>query len=290
MRAWLKLPGEYFLRGSEISVQDDQNLKLRFTIPTNLPTNEKVQPATLIVDGASDNTTILPDAIFIKQDSSSSTMSSSSWSSDRPEGLEHATGFKFPYRNILVETIRNTFYHVSLWFSMFIILGVSVFYSSKYLISHDIDHDRRAASLISIGVLFGILGLITGSLWAKATWGTFWTTDVKLNMAAISMLIYLGYLILRSSIDDREQRATVSAAFAIFAFFAMIPLLFVVPRMTDSLHPGNGGNPGLGGEDLDHTLRLVFYPSIIGFTLLGLWLAQLKYRVLRLGDKILKID
>ena len=65
----------------------------------------------------------------------------------------------------------------------------------------------------------------------------------------------------------------------------LIPLLYIIPRMRESLHPGAGGNPGFGGEDLDSTMRAVFYPGIIGFTLVGLWLAQLWWRVRRLARR-----
>jgi heme exporter protein C len=78
-----------------------------------------------------------------------------------------------------------------------------------------------------------------------------------------------------------------ASAYNIFAFIALIPLVFVIPRLTDSLHPGNGGNPALGGEDLDNTLRMIFYPSIIGLTLIGVWMASLYYRVIKAREKIL---
>jgi heme exporter protein C len=68
----------------------------------------------------------------------------------------------------------------------------------------------------------------------------------------------------------------------IFAFGALVPLIYVVPRLTDSLHPGAGGNPAFGSEDLDNTMRMVFYPAILGWTLLGFWIASLAYRAERL--------
>ncbi|HMP31223.1 MAG TPA: cytochrome c assembly protein, partial [Saprospiraceae bacterium] len=64
------------------------------------------------------------------------------------------------------------------------------------------------------------------------------------------------------------------------------PLIFVIPRLYDSLHPGNGGNPALGGEDLDNTLRMFFYPSIIGLILIGVWIATLKYRTDKIENHI----
>jgi heme exporter protein C len=59
----------------------------------------------------------------------------------------------------------------------------------------------------------------------------------------------------------------------------LIPLLFVIPRMTASLHPGSGGNPALGVDDLDNMMRLVVYPAVSGWTLLGVWICELRYRI-----------
>ena len=127
--------------------------------------------------------------------------------------------------------------------------------------------------------MFGFLGIITGGIWAQYTWGAFWSFDIKQNMSAIALLMYMAYFVLRSSFDDEQQKARLSAIYNIFAFACLIPLLFVIPRLYDSLHPGNGGNPGFGGEDLDNTMRMVFYPAVIGWTLLGVWFATIITRV-----------
>ena len=116
-------------------------------------------------------------------------------------------------------------------------------------------------------------------LWAKYTWGSYWSGDPKQNASAIGMLIYLAYFVLRGSIEDLQKKARISAVYNIFAFAMLIPLLFVLPRLTDSLHPGNGGNPGFNAYDLDSKMRMVFYPAIIGWTLLGFWLAELNARI-----------
>jgi heme exporter protein C len=93
--------------------------------------------------------------------------------------------------------------------------------------------------------------------------------------------------VLRNAFDDPDQKARVAAAYNLFAFAAMIPLIYVIPRMYDSLHPGNGGNPALGGEDLDNTMRMIFYPAIIGWTLLGYWITSILYRANRLKERLL---
>jgi heme exporter protein C len=99
------------------------------------------------------------------------------------------------------------------------------------------------------------------------------------------MLTYLAYLVLRNSIEDEEKRARVSAVYNIFSFPVFVVLIFVLPRLTDSLHPGNGGNPGFNSYDLDNRLRLVFYPAVIGWTLLGFWISNIATRIHILKNK-----
>ena len=142
-----------------------------------------------------------------------------------------------PRQVILHETIRNLYFHVPMWFTMITLFFVSMIYSIKNLGSGDMKDDRKAIELVNVGVVFGVFGLITGSIWAKFTWGAFWTNDVKLNGSAISMLVYLAYLILRGSLIDEQKRARISAVYNIFAFVLLIVFIGILPRMTDSLHP-----------------------------------------------------
>jgi len=184
-----------------------------------------------------------------------------------------------PKLSILNETIRNLFFHVAIWFAMFILLIVSVIYSIKYLKSSDLKNDVYASEFATMGIVFGLLGVATGSVWAKFTWGDWWVNDPKLNATTIALLIYLAYFVLRSSIEDSYQKGRISAVYNVFAFAAAVPLIFILPRLTDSLHPGNGGNPGFSAYDLDNNLRKVFYPAIIGWTLLGVWFASMRVRL-----------
>lgn len=183
-----------------------------------------------------------------------------------------------PKLAILEESIRNLFYHVPMWFGMILLLLGSVVNAVKYLRKGNLNDDVKSAELAQVGVLFGMMGIFTGMIWAKNTWGDYWTNDPKLNSAAIGMLMYFAYLVLRSSIDDEEKRARVSAVYNIFSFPVFMVLVFVLPRLTASLHPGNGGNPGFNSYDLDSKLRLVFYPAVIGWTLIGYWIADLGIR------------
>lgn len=184
-----------------------------------------------------------------------------------------------PRQPILNETIRNLYFHVAMWPTMITLLLVSMVFAIRYLRSGTTADDDKSAAFAKAGILFGILGCLTGSLWANYTWGGFWPNDPKLNSAAVGMLIYFAYLLLRSSFEDEQRRARISAVYNIFAFFVFIPLIYVLPRLTDSLHPGNGGNPGFGSLDLDGNLRMVFYPAIIGWILLGTWITSIRYRL-----------
>ena len=192
-----------------------------------------------------------------------------------------------PRLAILNETERNLYFHVPMWFGMTIILLASVVNSIRYLRNPSTRLDTLAHESAKTGILLGVLGLLTGSLWARYTWGTWWTTDVKLNGAAVTMLIYAAYLVLRGSVSDEQQRARLSAIYNIFAFSAAIPLLFIMPRLAEaSLHPGMGGNPGFSKYDLDSGMRLVFYPAVIGWTLLGVWITEVSCRFAFVKEKI----
>ena len=140
-------------------------------------------------------------------------------------------------------------------------------------------YDLWVFSFAHVGFLFGILGLLSGMIWAKFTWGEAWSNDPKQNASALALLLYGAYFMLRLSVPDRIKKANISAIYNIFGCLLMLPLLFLLPRLTDSLHPGSGGNPGFNAYDLDDRLRTVFYPAIIGWGALGLYLTILKYQI-----------
>lgn len=184
-----------------------------------------------------------------------------------------------PALPILHESIRNLYFHVPMWFGMTILLFISMIYSIKYLSNSSLHSDIYAVSAARIALLMGVLGILTGMQWARTTWGAWWVNDPKLMGAAVGMLIYLAYFVLRNSIDDIDRRAKVSAVFNIMAYAIFIPTIFIVPRLTDSLHPGNGGNPGFSTYDLDGAMRWVFYPAVLAWTLLGAWIMTLDARI-----------
>jgi heme exporter protein C len=203
--------------------------------------------------------------------------------------------FSVPAREILHETIRNLFFHVCMWMAMMILFTASVVYSIKYLRSQNLLHDIYAVNFAKVGILFGVLGYTTGALWASYTWTEFANnsqifTEPKLTGAAIALLIYFAYLVLRGSLNDIDKRAKISAVYAIFAYVMLFPSIWILPRLLESLHPGKEGNPALNFKDSDARLKMVFYPAIIGWTLLGVWITSLKIRIDLIKEKSLLND
>ena len=177
-----------------------------------------------------------------------------------------------------------------MWFGMVLLFLLSVYYSILYLRNPSQQFDIRSVEYANVGLVFGILGMITGMLWANYTWGSPWHGDPKQNGAAIALLVYLAYFVLRGSVENEEQKARLSAVYNIFAFAAMVPLIFIIPRMTSSMHPGSGGNPGFNMYDLDSRMRLVFYPAVMAWFLIGMWIVSIRVKMRELEEKILEIE
>ena len=132
---------------------------------------------------------------------------------------------KVPDIGNLNQTIRNLFFHVPMWFGMMILFFVSLFYAIKYLRSGNPIHDVYSYSYASMGLVFGILGIITGAFWANYQWGSPWVGDPKQNGAAIAMLIYLAYFVLRGSMTDEDKRSRIASVYNIFAFLLSIRVI-----------------------------------------------------------------
>ncbi len=195
-----------------------------------------------------------------------------------------------PRLSIVNETIRALYFHVPMWFGMVFLFLVSTFYAVRYLRNPGRDNDIISVEFANTGLVFGILGILTGMIWANYTWGSPWHGDPKQNGAAVATLIYVAYFVLRGALENHEQRARLGAVYNIFAFAAMIPLIFILPRLASSMHPGSGGNPGFNMYDLDNRMRMVFYPACVGWILLGLWIATVRVRISRAQEKILDLE
>lgn len=208
--------------------------------------------------------------------------------------------FEVPRLNILNETIRNLYFHVSMWFSMMILFVISVVHAVRYLRTNNLRYDILSRQYAVVGIVFGLLGYTTGAIWASFTWAdpnkpaaesfSAIARDPKLIGAAMALLIYAAYLVLRDSIADIDKKARIGAVYNIFAFAFLFPSIWIIPRLLESLHPGGQGNPALNPKEIDARMRMVFYPAVIGWTLLGVWIATLKIRLQFIKQKTLLND
>lgn len=179
---------------------------------------------------------------------------------------------------ILEQSARNLFLHVPMWSTMTVAFAMAFYFCIRYLNDEKMKWDRKAETATSVGLLFGICGLFTGSLWARFTWGTWWTfAEPRMNLAALAMLIFVAYFILRSAFNDPEKRAKISAIYNIFGVTTIPFLLYIIPRQLPSLHPGAEGNPAFS-EITAPELRYIFYPAVMGFIGLALWMMNVVYR------------
>ncbi len=186
------------------------------------------------------------------------------------------------------QTVRNLFFHVPMWFCMQTLFTISVIYAIRYLRNPNSRYDHYSLEFARTGVVFGVLGLITGAIWANYQWGSPWSGDPKQNGAAIALLIYLAYFVLRGSLTDMDKRSRIGAVYNVFAFAMLFPTIWILPRLTESLHPGgqgSEGNPGLNPNDTTAAMEMVFLPAIIGWILLGVWIASLRSRLLIITEK-----
>lgn len=191
-----------------------------------------------------------------------------------------------PRLPILNETVRNLYFHVPMWFGMVAMLTASAYYAVRYMRSSDAADDLWSVEYANTGLLFGCLGMVTGMVWAQYTWGEWWSADPKQMGSAAGLLVYFAYIILRGSFQDGMDKARVSAVYNVFAFPVFIVLIFVMPRYLPSLHPGASGNPGFNAYDLDSRMRMVFYPAVIGWIMLGGWLTAIRAQLRSLSQQL----
>ncbi|MFZ5554235.1 MAG: cytochrome c biogenesis protein [Bacteroidota bacterium] len=271
----------YPVYASSIEILSPKQIKFNIDLPQLIA----IKSAHLIVEYAGGHL-LLPNAFSIKTSEPVNQNELPLVKDNELKDLKNPDVSGFPNRPMLYESIRNLMLHVPMWFAMMLVMLISVIYSIKYLSTFNLQHDIIAKQAINVGILLGILGLATGSLWARFTWGNWWVNDAKLNGAAITTLVYLAYSVLRGSLQEEQQRAKISAVYNIFAFVIMIVMVLVLPKMADSLHPASGGNQPFSDLDIDNSLRVVFYPAVLGWMGLSLWFLQLKVRIEKIENAL----
>lgn len=282
----LRNKGSHLVVLPVVEVLDDTHAWVAMTLPDTVP----ARSWDVLINHPVDGTLFLQNGLFAEGVVIDETVTLPAPEiNEYPAQLPH----HFPFQPRIFETIRNLMLHVPMWFTMFLLMGIGFVASIRQLGNKqatDMLFDQRAEASVQVGMAFGVLGLLTGSLWARYTWGAWWVDDPQLNGALVTVLVYAGYLILRASVEDHRLRARLSAVYNLFAFVILMILLMVLPRFTESLHPGKGGNPGFNSYDLDSSLRAVFYPAVLGWMLLGTWMYRIRLQATQLNQKLQRLN
>ncbi len=199
--------------------------------------------------------------------------------------------YEFPNIPGLEQNAKIIFFHVpTAWITVIAFLMASV-YSFKYLKNKNLDDDAKAYSAAQIGMVFCILATITGAVWAKFAWGSFWSWDPRQTSIFALLLIYGALFALRSSIESEEKRATLSAVYSLIAFITVPFFIFIMPRIMKGLHPGSADDNSAGpvvNFQMNSAMLLIFFLSLIGFTILYVWMWRLSYKSQIIKDKLNK--
>ena len=180
------------------------------------------------------------------------------------------------------EVFRIVYFHFPMAITTVVAFGLGMFYSIKYLSARDLRDDLRGALAAKLGLIFCVLAAISGSIFAKNTWGSYWNWDPRETSIFMLLLVYGAYFALRSAVSDPDQRANLAAVYSIFGFAATIFFIFIMPRVMPGLHPG-APKPAGGSEGSIITFNLatasVLIPSCLAYIGVFLWVNEISVEV-----------
>lgn len=199
--------------------------------------------------------------------------------------------YEFPLIPGLEENAKIIFFHVPTAWLASIAFLMSTIYSFKYLKKKNLDDDAKSYAANQLGIIFCILATVTGAVWARFAWGSFWSWDPRQTSIFALLLIYGAWFALRSSIESEEKRASLSAVYSIIAFLTVPFFVFIMPRIMKGLHPGSADDTNAGPVidfKMNGNMLLIFFLSLIGFTILYFWMWRIGYKSIILRDKLNK--
>ncbi|RJP73563.1 MAG: ABC transporter permease [Ignavibacteriales bacterium] len=201
--------------------------------------------------------------------------------------------YQFPVIPGLEEKAKIIFFHVPTAWLTVIAFFMALIYSIRYLKKKNPDEDAKAYAAAQIGMIFCVLATITGSIWAKFSWGSFWHWDPRETSIFILLLIYGAFFALRSAVEQEDKRATLSSVYLIISFLTVPFFIFIMPRIMTGLHPGSADDTNSGPVvdfKMNANMMLVFYLSLAAFTILYFWMWKLNYKSIILNEKAKLIE
>ena len=194
-----------------------------------------------------------------------------------------------PTERVMGEVQKVFYFHIgTAWTALlgFILAGV---FSIVYLVTKDLKWDRFQVAAIEVSLVFFLITIVLGSIWARPAWNTWWTWDPRLTTAAVTELIYVAYFMLRQGIDDPDRRARFGAVYALVGGLSA-PITFFAIRLFRTIHPVviGGTNPEAdGGFSMTADMRTAFFFALFAFSIIFL---DLFWNRIRLGDLQEKVE
>jgi heme exporter protein C len=182
------------------------------------------------------------------------------------------------------EVYRIFYFHVPQAWVATLAFIISMVCSIRFLVTRNLDYDLKAVTACKMGLLFALMATITGSIFAKLTWGEFWNwAEIKEVSVFILLMMYGGYFALRSAVADSEIRASLSAVLSILFAVSAVFLIFILPRLyaAFSLHPTDSIIDGAGRFSMGGMVGIIFFMSLAAFTGLFLWIYRLSLQIQR---------
>lgn len=199
--------------------------------------------------------------------------------------------YEFPIIPGLGEKAKIIFFHVpAAWLSLVAFIMAMV-YGVKYLRKKNLEDDAKSLTSLQLGMVFCLLATITGSIWAKFSWGTFWHWDPRETSIFILLLIFGAIFALRSAIDNEEKRAKLSAVYSIISALTAPFFIFIMPRIMTGLHPGSADDTSSGpvvNFHMNGNMMIIFFLSLTAFSLLYFWMWKIGYKSIIIKNKLIK--
>ena len=196
--------------------------------------------------------------------------------------------FYAPREKTMGEVQRIFYFHVPVaWDSMLAFL-VTFIASIAFLRTGKPDWDRIGAVSVEVGLVFTVMAIISGSIWARPAWNTWWTWDPRLTTYTIMALIYVAYLMLRQGLEDPNRRARFAAVYGIVGFVS-VPITFFSIRWWRTIHPvviGSGSPTASGGFDMTSPMRVVFFFSLFALTVVYFCLLANRLRLEKFAEQV----
>ncbi len=180
------------------------------------------------------------------------------------------------------EVFRIVYFHFPMAISTVVAFGAGLYFSMRFLSTREHHYDTRAADSARLGMIFCVLAAVSGSIFAKHTWGSYWNWDPRETSIFMLLLVYAAYFALRTALSDPDQRANLSAVYSVFGFVATIFLIFIMPRIMPGLHPGSPKPTGQSeGSVISFSFKTasVLIPSILAHVGLFFWINNLAYKI-----------